>query len=525
MSQRGETGSGDRRPHRRRPRDQGVHRCHCRHPPRPHAWECASRRRHAIRFNRLRQPLHAAGGGEMKWGLAAVMASTTTVARDFSGDKCRRSEETAGYKDLQLQLPSKTDLQPPATLMAVMPSRETDNIAEHGHNAAKHVASLISVDTPKVGPDIQQHTTKKSSIITDKKAMKKLFVSQLECKDTPDEPRSARRVNPRVAEKEIVVVLSFASVALVESSVAVVDHLTFLVSHLPPLQNLTAASSSSLQDPIMEEGARTEEVPVQRCALPNAPDTVFISINGCIQHWFKALLLALQKIKVSQEQKKICIATTEPLLMFALSCGMYSSPKVSCQSILGFDFSDDNEVLHNRLPGVDTDRQESDEPPSVYIFINSSMCHLASIEKYVENFATFVPVLLFNLELDTFQYVSYIPNHCLFMRQWLMQFTIQFYRGLMGFPQKVCTTGFFLSSSQYFISDDMTITRSYHKLLEYICSTFFCSLVCLWGKDTNFVELVGFAMQFIFIYTKELLRVIGLQEEGSSLEFLRRGYK
>jgi hypothetical protein len=67
--------------------------------------------------------------------------------------------------------------------------------------------------------------------------------------------------------------------------------------------------------------------------------------------------------------------------------------------------------------------------------------------------------------------------------------------------------------------------RSYHKLLEYICSTFFCSLVCLWGKDTNFVELVGFAMQFIFIYTKELLRVIGLQEEGSSLEFLRRGYK
>jgi hypothetical protein len=36
MSQRGETGSGDRRPHRRRPRDQGVHRCHCRHPPQPH---------------------------------------------------------------------------------------------------------------------------------------------------------------------------------------------------------------------------------------------------------------------------------------------------------------------------------------------------------------------------------------------------------------------------------------------------------------------------------------------------------
>jgi hypothetical protein len=30
----------------------------------------------------------------------------------------------------------------------------------------------------------------------------------------------------------------------------------------------------------MEEGARAEEVPVQWCALPNAPDTTFISING-----------------------------------------------------------------------------------------------------------------------------------------------------------------------------------------------------------------------------------------------------
>ncbi|KAG0516038.1 hypothetical protein BDA96_10G329100 [Sorghum bicolor] len=41
-----------------------------------------------------------------------------------------------------------------------------------------------------------------------------------------------------------------------------------------------------------------------------------------------ALLLALQKIKVPEEQKKFCIATPEPLLMFALSCGMYSSPGV-----------------------------------------------------------------------------------------------------------------------------------------------------------------------------------------------------
>jgi hypothetical protein len=42
-----------------------------------------------------------------------------------------------------------------------------------------------------------------------------------------------------------------------------------------------------------------------------------------------ALLLALQKIKVPEEQKKFCIGSPEPLLTFALSCGLYSSPAVN----------------------------------------------------------------------------------------------------------------------------------------------------------------------------------------------------
>ncbi|KAF0932671.1 hypothetical protein E2562_011969 [Oryza meyeriana var. granulata] len=42
-----------------------------------------------------------------------------------------------------------------------------------------------------------------------------------------------------------------------------------------------------------------------------------------------ALLLALQKIKVPEEQKKFCIGAPEPLLTFALSCGLYSSPALS----------------------------------------------------------------------------------------------------------------------------------------------------------------------------------------------------
>ncbi|KAL5554774.1 hypothetical protein UlMin_042175 [Ulmus minor] len=41
-----------------------------------------------------------------------------------------------------------------------------------------------------------------------------------------------------------------------------------------------------------------------------------------------ALLLALHKLKVSEEQRKSAISTYDPLVTFALSCGMYSSPAV-----------------------------------------------------------------------------------------------------------------------------------------------------------------------------------------------------
>jgi hypothetical protein len=42
--------------------------------------------------------------------------------------------------------------------------------------------------------------------------------------------------------------------------------------------------------------------------------------------------------------------------------------------------------------------------------------------------------------------------------------------------------------------------RSYHKLLEYIFSTFYCSPVCLGGgKDTNLFEIAGSATQFLFV--------------------------
>lgn len=44
--------------------------------------------------------------------------------------------------------------------------------------------------------------------------------------------------------------------------------------------------------------------------------------------FFQALLLALQKLKLSEEQRKCSIEAPEPLAVFALSCGLYSSPAV-----------------------------------------------------------------------------------------------------------------------------------------------------------------------------------------------------
>ncbi|KAF5931655.1 hypothetical protein HYC85_027826 [Camellia sinensis] len=41
-----------------------------------------------------------------------------------------------------------------------------------------------------------------------------------------------------------------------------------------------------------------------------------------------ALLLALHKLKVSEEQRKSAVDSFEPLVAFALSCGMYSSPAI-----------------------------------------------------------------------------------------------------------------------------------------------------------------------------------------------------
>ena len=55
----------------------------------------------------------------------------------------------------------------------------------------------------------------------------------------------------------------------------------------------------------------------------------YLIINFSRMEYYQALLLALHKLKVSEELRKSAIDTCEPLVAFALSCGMYSSPAVS----------------------------------------------------------------------------------------------------------------------------------------------------------------------------------------------------
>lgn len=173
----------------------------------------------------------------------------------------------------------------------------------------------------------------------------------------------------------------------------------------------------------------------------------------------------------------------------------------SVRGALDFDFGEDVEGKY-----------ESSDAPGFCIVLNCSTAELPAVEEYVNYFCKDTPVVLFNLETDTLRadlgLLGFPPKDLHY--RFLAQFLPVFYVRTRDYSKSVNVAPFILNYSG-------ALFRMYPGPWQ----------VMLKQTDGSYACVAESQERFTLGQTKEELLVsLGLQEEaGSTMEFLRRGYK
>lgn len=173
------------------------------------------------------------------------------------------------------------------------------------------------------------------------------------------------------------------------------------------------------------------------------------------------------------------------------------------QSALDFDFDFENE---------EEGKWQKDEIPALYFFVGCSTGELPAVETYVNTFAAKVPTILFNLELDTLRAdlgLFGFPKKEVHYR-FLSQFLPVFYIRTRDYSKTIAAAPFVVDYTG-------AVLRLYPGPWQVMLKQGDGSYVCVAESSDRFT--LGQAKE-------ELLTALGLQEEkGSTMAFLRRGYK
>lgn len=157
--------------------------------------------------------------------------------------------------------------------------------------------------------------------------------------------------------------------------------------------------------------------------------------------------------------------------------------------------------------------EEACKVADVFFFINASTIELPEIESYVDRIVGDRPALLWNLELDTLRSdlgLFGFPSKDVHYR-FLSQFLPAFYIRQRDYSKSVSVAPFLINYSG-------ALFREYPGPWQVMLRQDGGLLACV-AEDKERLTL--------FDFKEELLKAMGLdtEEKGSTLEFLRRGYK